>query len=110
MRYLPAGFILDSGAPCAFLREGVQDDELYFILGWTCTDLATAILKSVINHTRNIQSKDVERLPYPFWVEGPAKSTATDAVKAMLKLALEGQSFDRSSEAVKALEALYVWQ
>jgi hypothetical protein len=110
MRYLPAGFILDSGAPCAFLREGVQDDELCFILGWTCTDLATEILKSVINHTRNIQSKDVERLPYPFWVEGPAKSTATDAVKTMLKLALEGQSFDRSSEAVKALEALYVWQ
>lgn len=110
MRYLPAGFILDSGAPCAFLRAGVEDDELYFILGWTCTDLATTILKSVINHTRNIQSKDVERLPYPFWVKGPTKSAAIKEVRTMLELALAGQSFDRTSQAIKALGDLYVWR
>jgi len=110
MRYLPPGFILDSGAPCVFLRDGVSEDELYFILGWTCTDLASSILKEVINHTRNIQSKDVERLPYPFWIEGSAKSSATDAVRTMVKLGLEGRVFDRTSPEVRALEDLYAWK
>jgi N-6 DNA Methylase len=66
-RYLPPGYILDSGAPCAFLRDGVDATELYVILAWLQTELATTLLKTVINHTRNIQGKDVERLPYPFW-------------------------------------------
>ena len=67
-RYLPPGFILDSGAPCAFLREGVSRRELFVVLGWLQTALATRLLKEVINHTRNIQGKDIERLPYPHWV------------------------------------------
>jgi hypothetical protein len=67
-RYLPPGFILDSGAPCAFLREGVPRRELFVVLGWLQTSLATRLLKEVINHTRNIQGKDIERLPYPHWV------------------------------------------
>jgi hypothetical protein len=29
---------------------------------------SSKILKNVINHTKNIQSKDIERLPYPTWV------------------------------------------
>jgi Eco57I restriction-modification methylase len=64
-RYLPPGYILDSGAPCAFLRDGIDEDELWFVLGWLQTRLASRILKDVINHTRNVQSKDIERLPYP---------------------------------------------
>jgi Eco57I restriction-modification methylase len=67
-RYLPEGYILDSGAPCAFLRDGVSREELWLILGWLQTPLATSLLKDVINHTRNIQGKDIERLPYPWWV------------------------------------------
>jgi hypothetical protein len=110
MRYLPPGFILDSGAPCAFLRDGVSENELYFILGWTCTDLASSILKEVINHTRNIQSKDVERLPYPSWIVGSAKSSAIDAVRSMVKLGLEGRFLDRTSPEVRALEDLYAWK
>jgi hypothetical protein len=75
-RYLPGGYILDSGAPCAFLREGIGQDELWFILGWLQTSLATSLLKEVINHTRNIQGKDIERLPYPWWVGKSDKRTA----------------------------------
>jgi hypothetical protein len=67
-RYLPPGFILDSGAPCAFLRDGVARRELFVVLGWLQTSLATRLLKEVVNHTRNIQGKDIERLPYPHWV------------------------------------------
>lgn len=67
-RYLPRGFVLDSGAPCAFLREGVSRRQLFIILGWLLTDQATTLLKTAINHTRNIQGKDLERLPYPHWV------------------------------------------
>ena len=33
-RYLPSGYILDSGSPCAFRREGIDRDELFYILGW----------------------------------------------------------------------------
>ncbi len=73
-RYLPPGYVLDSGAPCAFVREGVPASELWFVLGWLQTSLASRILKQVINHTRNIQGKDIERLPYPHWVAPAAKN------------------------------------
>ena len=39
-RYLPPGYVLDSGAPCAFLRPDVSNDGLlYFILAWLQTEL-----------------------------------------------------------------------
>jgi tRNA1(Val) A37 N6-methylase TrmN6 len=110
MRYLPSGFILDRGAPCAFLRDGVAEEELYFILAWTLTDLASAILKSVINHTRNIQSKDVERLPYPFWVTPKDKKKAIALMKSLVENAVAGKTYTRSSEDVKKLDGIFAWQ
>jgi hypothetical protein len=94
-RYLPPGYILDSGAPCAFLREGIDKDELYFILGWTLTPLCTRLLKEVINHTKNIQSKDFERLPYPFWVSEKDKRDVVARVKRMVVAAMQGKRFTR---------------
>ncbi len=92
-RYLPPGCILDSGAPCAFLRDGVDPDELYFILGWTFSPLCLSLLKKVINHTKNIQGKDFERLPYPFWVSPERKREVMDCVKAMVEEAQAGRMF-----------------
>jgi hypothetical protein len=103
MRYLPPGYILDSGAPCAFLRPKIAEDELFFILGWTLTPLCTHLLKEVINHTMNIQSKDFERLPYPFWVPKSAKPRIVAAVKALLEEAKNGRVFTRKSSEVQAL-------
>jgi predicted RNA methylase len=82
--YLPPGYILDSGAPCGFLREGVDEDELYFIMGWCVSDLATTLLKKCINHTKNIQGKDVERLPYPHWVPDGCKQKVIEAVRFLV--------------------------
>lgn len=107
VRYLPEGYILDSGAPCAFLREGVDRDELFFILGWTLTGTATRILKSVINHTLNIQSKDFERLPYPHWVTEPRRQQAVALMKALVARAVGGEVFDRGSREVAALDEIY---
>lgn len=95
-RYLPPGCILDSGAPCAFLREGVAGDELYFILGWTFSDLCHRLLKDVINHTKNIQGKDFERLPYPFWVTEEKKRAIVERVKALVAQAQAGRVFRRA--------------
>jgi hypothetical protein len=86
-RYLPPGYILDSGAPCAFLREGIDRDELWFVLGWCLTPLCTRILKDVLNHTRNIQSKDFERLPYPFWVHAEKKAEAIRRCRKLVETA-----------------------
>lgn len=83
-RYLPEGYILDSGAPVGKLKDDIDSDELYFIIGWLNTDLATDILKNVINHTRNIQSKDIERLPYPIWVSDTDKKQIVDIVKKIV--------------------------
>ena len=84
-RYLPPGYILDSGAPCAFLRDGHARDELFFALGWLLTPLCTTLLKGVINHTRNIQGKDFERLPYPFWVSRERKRKAVDLIRGAVE-------------------------
>jgi hypothetical protein len=92
-RYLPAGYILDSGAPCGFLRPGVPHDELFFILAWTLSPLCSYILKAVINHTINIQSKDFERLPYPYWVPPEKKSLAITTMQDMIARARRGEVF-----------------
>jgi hypothetical protein len=83
-RYLPPGYILDSGAPVGILREGFEKGELLFIIGWLLTDKCNDILKKVINHTKNIQSKDIERLPYPFWVNKENKSKAIEFIKSSI--------------------------
>ncbi len=106
-RILPEGCILDSGAPCAFLRPNVPESELYFVLGWTLTETCSRILKTVINHTRNIQSKDFERLPYPFWVSETRKSEAVAYVQDLVERAKSGESFDNLSPEVRRLDALY---
>lgn len=91
VRYLPPGYILDSGAPCAFVRDGVGHDELFFVVGWLLSPLANRILKTVINHTRNIQSKDFERMPYPWWVSSDDKSKVIAMVKSMIEGARSGK-------------------
>lgn len=83
-RYLPSGYILDSGAPVGILKAGINTDELYFVIGWLNTNLATEILKTIINHTRNIQSKDIERLPYPYWVSIENKEKIISIVKSII--------------------------
>lgn len=107
-RYLPTGYILDSGAPCAFLREGIDPDELWFILGWCLTPLCTKILKDVLNHTRNIQSKDFERLPYPFWVSPDQKREAVRQCRDLVESAMRKErKFQRSDVEVLRLVECY---
>jgi len=107
-RYLPEGYILDSGAPVAILKPEVSKDELWFILGWINTKLATDILKVVINHTKNIQGKDIEKMPYPVWVNKANKSKAIKLVQELVS-GLESNSINDEEVAKKvlALDKLY---
>lgn len=107
-RYLPPGYILDSGAPCAFLRKGVPQDELWFVLGWLQSPLATQVLKEVLNHTRNIQGKDIERLPYPWWVTPERKRRATRIVQDAVWDLQHGESVNRD-DVTAHLEDLFRW-
>ena len=106
-RYLPPGFILDSGAPCAFVREGVDRDEIYFVLGWLLTDLANHVLKTAINHTRNIQSKDFERMPYPIWVEAAGRLAVIEKVKTMIAEAEGGRTWSWNDVRASGLNDLF---
>lgn len=107
-RFLPEGYILDSGAPLAILRENVNQDELWFILGWLNTDAATEIMKTVINHTKNIQSKDMERLPYPLWTS-PKDKVKIIAIVKRLVTGLQGGNTKASDIAIakEKLEKLF---
>ena len=107
VRFLPAGHILDSGAPCAFPRPGVSREEMLFIMGWTLTNKCTQILKQVINHTMNIQSKDFERLPYPGWVADDDRSEAIGLVESMIDEGVAGRDFSRADREFAALESLF---
>ena len=107
-RYLPEGYILDSGAPIAVLREGVDKDELWFILGWVNTRLATDILKLVINHTKNIQGKDIEKMPYPSWVSKANKVKAIKLVSEIVAMLQSGNLTEEElTSRVAQIEKLY---
>ena len=106
-RYLPAGYILDSGAPCAFLRDGVDRDELFFVLAWLLSPLANRVLKNVINHTRNIQSKDFERMPYPWWVKHANRNAIVERTKSMIEMSRCGKHWNSEDEELKRLGDLF---
>jgi hypothetical protein len=93
-RYLPSGYILDNSSPIAILKEGVERGELWFILGWLLTDLANGIQKEVINHTKNIQNGDIERLPYPHWVSPKTKLEIIKCVESTVKSKMSGEGID----------------
>ena len=109
IRYLPSGYILDSGAPCAFLKKGVAKDEMYFVRGWCLTKWCNTILRKVINHTRNIQSKDFERLPYPSWVSAEHREQAIGLIKDMIRRAKQGESFSYKSKEISVFDELFAW-
>lgn len=103
-RYLPKGYILDSGSPVGILKSTIDNDELYFIIGWLNTNLATKILKTIINHTRNIQSKDIEKLPYPWWVSEIDKKAIISKVKEIIKLQTNTKNDDEYIETLFSFE------
>ena len=109
IRYLPEGFILDSGAPCAFLRKGRDRSEFYFIFAWALTALCNSLLKEVINHTRNIQGKDFERLPYPFWVSAEKKCKVIASAENLIEQAMQGRNFAPGDEEIRWLEKQFVY-
>lgn len=96
VRYLPNGYILDSGAPVGVLKTGIDRDELFFIIGWLSSPLCTEILKKVLNHTKNIQSKDIEKLPYPFWVKNENKQQIISLVKNLIDTKIKGNDVDKN--------------
>ena len=106
-RYLPPGYILDSGAPCAFLRDGVGRDELFFVLAWLMSPLAKRTLKQVINHTRNIQSKDFERMPHPWWVGPELRSEVVRTMQGMVAEGESGRTWSWADREVHQLGALF---
>ena len=107
LRYLPQGYVLDSGAPCAFLKHGIDRDEMFFILAWGLTDLCRDILKNTINHTKNIQGKDLERLPYPFWLKSSQKSAVIARVKTMIESAKMGRQFNFMDNELREINAIF---
>ena len=69
-RYTPKWmYVFDAGSPMIVLKKNKteQEDtnELLFILAYLNSNKASKLLKNVINHTRNIQPKNIEALPYP---------------------------------------------
>ena len=107
IRRLPPGFILDSGAPCAFLREGVAAEHLLLALAWLLSPLAQRTLKGVINHTRNIQGKDFERMPHPWWLNEARRSRAIELVAGMLAEAQAGRRWRGDEDEMRRLGDLF---
>lgn len=106
-RYLPEGYILDSGAPIAVLKPNTQHDELWFILAWLNTNIATLILKTVINHTQNIQGKDIERMPYPYWVTPDNKKLIIEKTRNFIRELQSGTSTSVEQTLHEELETLF---
>jgi len=66
--------------------------------------MCNRLLKEVINHTKNIQGKDFERLPYPFWVSEADKRAIIASIKDMIDEAIRGKTYSRNCPEVRWLE------
>jgi len=58
-------YVFDAGSPMIVFNENILNNEMLFILWYFNSNIASKILKNVLNHTRNIQPKNIEALPYP---------------------------------------------
>jgi len=94
IRFLESGYILDSGAPIGVPKEGTDRKEIFFVIGWLHTKLATNIMKKVINHTKNIQSKDMEKMPYPHWVSQDQKAIVIKMVEEQINKMKNGENLE----------------
>lgn len=108
VRYLPKGYILDAGCPLGVLNEGVEKDELYFIIGWLLSTKSNTLLKNVLNHTKNIQSKDIERLPYPFWVGDDKKKKVIKLIKQSIENKMAGETIDEQN-LITSINQLFIY-
>lgn len=95
-RFLPEGYIIDNSSPIGILKDGVIKDELYFIIGWVLSDKCNNILKTVLNHTKNIQNKDIERLPYPTWVSEDSKKWISKYIHSMIMSKIDGNPINET--------------
>ena len=74
-------------------------------MGWT---------GRIIHHQRvlgipNIQSKDFERMPYPWWVDAAGKRAAIDKVKRMIAEADGGKLWTRAAVRASGLDDLFTF-
>ena len=70
-------------------------------MGWMLSPLANQILKTVINHTQNIQSKDFERMPYPWWVDSDKRRMIIELVESMIEKARQGKVWQWSDAEIR---------
>ena len=62
---------------------------------------------ATINHTKNIQGKDFERLPYPFWVQKFQKSIAISKIQELIKEAQLGNNIDLTDKRISTLNEIF---
>ena len=73
--------ISDIGSPFCELKEN-NIDELYFIMAWLISDKCNSIIKSL--DKKNIQIKDIKKLPYPNWISDDVKLLISDYIKNII--------------------------
>lgn len=93
-RYLTNNYIIDNSSPVGILKDGLPKEELYFIMAWCLSDKCNNILKTVLNHTKNIQNKDIERLPYPIWVSEIKKKQISEFIHSQIMRKMYGNKID----------------
>jgi hypothetical protein len=62
-RLLGSGQIAETGGPAVFLKDGVEDEHLYAVLGLLSSRTGLDFLE-LINPTLNVQTGDILRVPY----------------------------------------------
>ena len=77
------------------------------MLAWMLSPLANRILKTVINHTQNIQSKDFERMPYPWWVRPHDRERIIQSIKVMIADARDGKVWSWQDYEIQQLGELF---
>ena len=62
-RVLKPGQIAETGGPAVFLKDGIEEDDLFAILGLLSSYVGLLFLE-LINPTLNVQTGDILRVPY----------------------------------------------
>lgn len=90
IRYAPQGFIFDSAGQSIFESKG----NLYYILGFLCTNIAFGILR-MLNPTLNYQVGDIANVP--IYIDSSKKEDVTSIVKENITLSqTDWDSFEAS--------------
>lgn len=91
-RYVPDTYVISNDLSIAHLKDGIEYDELYYIIAWTLSDMCNELLYIINPIHKSIREDDILKIPYPIWVDEISKRDIINYIQSVISHKFNGES------------------